>query len=167
MRGPSRDARGEGPLIVAGRRTPLARAGTAFAAVPAHELLAPVLRALVEDASIPPELLADVVMGNAVGGGGNLARLAALEAGLPEAVPGLTIDRQCGSGLDAIVLACRLVQAGGGLAIAAGGAESISTAPVRGRRAPGGGVEFYRRAQHAPAGSRQGEHGDPDMGPAA
>ncbi|MEF3120556.1 thiolase family protein [Kocuria flava] len=150
------------PLLLLGRRTPLARAGTALAGVPVHRLLAPVLGALLEETGLAPEQVADVVVGNAVGAGGNPARLAALEAGLPQSVPGLTVDRQCGSGLDAVVLACRLARAGAGRAFLAGGAESISTAPLRGRRQEDGGVEFYRRAQFAP------EHlGDPDMGEAA
>lgn len=130
--------------------------------MPVHRLLAPVLGALLEETGLAPERVADVVVGNAVGAGGNPARLAALEAGLPQSVPGLTVDRQCGSGLDAVVLACRLARAGAGRAFLAGGAESISTAPLRGRRQEDGGVEFYRRAQFAP------EHlGDPDMGEAA
>ncbi|PLC11279.1 acetyl-CoA acetyltransferase [Kocuria flava] len=150
------------PLLLLGRRTPLARAGTALAGVPVHRLLAPVLGALLEETGLAPEQVADVVVGNAVGAGGNPARLAALEAGLPQSVPGLTVDRQCGSGLDAVVLACRLARAGAGRAFLAGGAESISTAPLRGRRQEDGGVELYRRAQFAP------EHlGDPDMGEAA
>ncbi|MGQ1839983.1 thiolase family protein [Kocuria turfanensis] len=150
------------PLLLLGRRTPLARAGTLLADVPVHRLLAPVLRRLVEDSGADPGQICDVVVGNAVGAGGNLARLAALEAGLPLSVPGLTVDRQCGSGLDAVVLACRLARAGAGAAFLAGGAESISTAPLRGHRRANGGVEFYRRARFAP------EHlGDPDMGPAA
>lgn len=150
------------PLLVLGRRTPLARAGGLLDGVPVHRLLAPVLRRLLADSGLDPVQVSDVVMGNAVGAGGNLARLAALEAGLPISVPGITVDRQCGSGLDAVVLACRLAQAGAGRAFLAGGAESISTAPLRGRRRQDDEVEFYRRAQFAP------EHlGDPDMGAAA
>ncbi|MFF0944356.1 thiolase family protein [Kocuria sp. CPCC 205300] len=150
------------PLLVLGRRTPLARSGTLFDGVPVHRLLAPVLRRLLEDSGLDPAQVSDVVVGNAVGAGGNLARLAALEAGLPLSVPGVTVDRQCGSGLDAVVLACRLARAGAGRAFLAGGAESISTAPLRGRRRADGGVDFYRRARFAP------EHlGDPDMGAAA
>ncbi|MGY3565806.1 thiolase family protein [Sinomonas sp. RB5] len=155
------------PLVLEGLRTPLARAGTLFAGVPVHELLAPVLSALADRAGGSAEDVADIVIGNAAGGGGNLARLAALTAGLPERLPGITVDRQCGSGLDAIVLACRLVQAGAGAAYLAGGAESVSTAPVRGRRRPDGSLEFYRRAQHAPSVAGAAEPTDPDMGFAA
>jgi acetyl-CoA C-acetyltransferase len=126
-----------------------------------------VLAALAEEPGVGADRLADVVVGNAAGGGGNLARLAALEAGLPERLPGITVDRQCGSGLDAVVLACRLAQAGAGEAFLAAGAESISTAPVRGLRTADGGVEFYTRAQHAPRRPGEEEPGDPDMGVAA
>ncbi|MEA5454386.1 thiolase family protein [Sinomonas sp. JGH33] len=155
------------PLVVAGLRTPLARAGTQLAGEPAHRLAASVLGALVRRCGVGRDALADVVLGNAVGGGGNVARLAALEAGLPDALPGLTVDRQCGSGLDAIVLACRLAAAEPGRAYLAGGVESISTAPVRGRRGPDGAVEFFARAQHAPSRPGEDEPGDPDMGFAA
>jgi acetyl-CoA acetyltransferase len=109
-----------------------------------------------------PAAVTDVIIGNAVGGGGNVARLALLEAGLPVSVPGLTVDRQCGSGLDAIVLAAGLVAAGGNPLFLAGGVESTSTAPLRAHRNDDGVPEFYRRAQFVPAG-----FGDPDMGVAA
>jgi len=128
----------------------------------AHELLAPVLRGLVSEVALDPASVADVVIGNAVGGGGNVARLALLEAGLPAGVPGITVDRQCGSGLDAIVLAGRLVAAGGSPVYLAGGVESTSTAPLRAHRTDDGGAEFYRRAQFVPE-----SFGDPDMGVAA
>ncbi|WP_346925520.1 thiolase family protein [uncultured Arthrobacter sp.] len=149
------------PVIIAARRTPVCRANGALKTLHAHELLAPVLRSVLADAGASPESVADVVIGNAVGGGGNVARLAALEAGLPVSVPGVTVDRQCGSGLDAIVLASQLVAAGGGLYLA-GGVESISTAPLRARRDPGGDPEFFSRAQFVPL-----DLGDPDMGVAA
>jgi acetyl-CoA C-acetyltransferase len=109
-----------------------------------------------------PDAVTDVVIGNAVGAGGNVARLALLEAGLPVSVPGLTVDRQCGSGLDAIVLAAGLVAAGGNPLFLAGGVESTSTAPLRAHRNDDGGPEFYARAQFVPD-----RFGDPDMGEAA
>jgi acetyl-CoA C-acetyltransferase len=154
------------PVIIAALRTPIRRAHGALGSVPAHELLAPVLRSVLAAAAVAPELVADVVVGNAVGGGGNVARLAALEAGLPVGVPGLTVDRQCGSGLDAIVLASRLVAAGGGAGggriYLAGGVESISTAPLRARPGPDGEPQFFGRAQFVPE-----SYGDPEMGVAA
>lgn len=150
------------PVIIAALRTPICRANGALKTLQAHELLAPVLRRLLTDTGVAPASVADVVIGNAVGGGGNVARLAALEAGLPVSVPGLTVDRQCGSGLDAVALASRLVASGGGGVFLAGGVESISTAPLRARRNIDGAPEFYPRAQFAPLGL-----GDPDMGVAA
>ena len=148
-------------MIIAARRTPLCRANGALKKLRAHELLAPVLRSLLADAGdgTAPESVTDVVIGNAVGGGGNVARLAALEAGLPVTVPGVTVDRQCGSGLDAIVLASRLVAAGGGGLYLAGGVESISTAPLRAHRNDDGSPDFYSRAQFAPL-----SFGDPGHG---
>ncbi|WP_160665955.1 thiolase family protein [Pseudarthrobacter sp. ATCC 49987] len=150
------------PVIIAALRTPVCRANGVLKTVRAHELLAPVLRRLLSDTNVAPDMVADVVIGNAVGGGGNVARLAALDAGLPVSVPGLTVDRQCGSGLDAIVLASRLVAAGGDGVYLAGGVESISTAPLRAHRSRDGAPEFFARAQFAP-----GRYGDPDMGAAA
>ena len=150
------------PVIIAARRTPVCRTNGALRTLRAHELLAPVLRELVSGLGLDAESVADVVIGNAVGGGGNVARLALLEAGLPVGVPGLTVDRQCGSGLDAIVLAARLVQAGGSPLYLAGGVESTSTAPLRAHRNHDGGPEFYSRAQFVPE-----SYGDPDMGVAA
>ncbi|XAS62527.1 thiolase family protein [Micrococcaceae bacterium Sec5.8] len=150
------------PVIIAALRTPIRRANGALRTVRAHDLLAPLLGRLLRDTGVEPGRVADVVIGNAVGGGGNVARLAALEAGLPVGVPGLTVDRQCGSGLDAIALASRFVAAGGGGLYLAGGTESISTAPLRGHLNSAGSPEFFARAQFAPAG-----YGDPDMGVAA
>jgi acetyl-CoA C-acetyltransferase len=105
-----------------------------------------------------------VILGNAIGPGGNPARLALLEAGFPYTVPGLTIDRQCGSGLEAIHLAARLIQAGAAHSIIAGGVESVSTAPWRIEK-PKNLYElpnFANRARFAPEAI-----GDPDMGVAA
>ena len=150
------------PVIISALRTPICRANGLLRHLRSHELLAPVLTALLTETGVEPSDVADVVIGNAVGGGGNVARLAALEAGLPVTVPGITVDRQCGSGLDAIVLASRLVAAGGGGIYLAGGVESISTAPLRAHRNDDGEPAFFSRARFAPDG-----HGDPDMGVAA
>jgi acetyl-CoA C-acetyltransferase len=149
------------PVIIAALRTPVCRANGALKHLRSHELLAPVLTALLDESRVDAAEVADVLIGNAVGAGGNVARLAALEAGLPVTVPGLTVDRQCGSGLDAVVLASRLVAAGGGTYLA-GGVESISTAPLRAHRNNDGEPAFFSRAQFAPK-----HHGDPDMGVAA
>ncbi|WP_332602120.1 thiolase family protein [Arthrobacter sp. S2(2024)] len=152
------------PVIIAALRTPICRANGQLKPLRAEELLAPVLRSLLKATGVAGPDVSDVVIGNAVGGGGNLARYAALLAGLPVGVPGLTVDRQCGSGLDAIALASRLVAAGGNGVFLAGGVESISTAPLRARRNPDpdGEPDFYTRATFVPPG-----FGDPDMGVAA
>lgn len=150
------------PVIIAARRTPVCRVNGALRALRAHQLLAPVLRALLTESDVEPADVTDVVVGNAVGAGGNVARLALLEAGLPVSVPGITVDRQCGSGLDAIALASQLVAAGGSPLYLAGGVESTSTAPLRAHRTDDGGADFYARAQFVPE-----RFGDPDMGAAA
>jgi acetyl-CoA C-acetyltransferase len=141
---------------VAARRTPIAVQGGGLAHVPAAELAAPVIRACLDDAARAtgsPGPVADVVLGNCMGPGGNLARVSALAAGVGVAVPGMTVDRQCGSGLAAIVTAAEAIRAGDGRLRVAGGVESSSTAPTRiADGAP------YRRAPFAPAG-----YPDPDM----
>lgn len=149
-------------VVLAAKRVPNAKAGGPYGKFQAHELAAAVIANLVAENKLPAAEINDVILGNATGGGGNVARLAALTAGLPHGVPGLTVDRQCGSGLEAIVLACRLVQAGAGDLYLAGGVESISTAPARAIRTADGGLEFFQRAQFAPT-----EIGDPDSGQAA
>lgn len=111
------------------------------------ELAAPLIKHL---ASNIEEKLDDVILGNVVGPGGNVARLSALKADLPHSVPGLTIDRQCSAGLEAIRTACYLVQAGAGNCYLAGGVESASTSP------------YPSRARFSPDSI-----GDPDMGIAA
>lgn len=152
------------PVVIAARRTAIGRAGGALAGVEVSPLIATVIRAVMSEVDVKPKRICDVLVGNAVAGGGNVARLAALEAGLPVDVPGVTVDRQCGSGLEAIVLACRLVASGAGDVYLAGGGESVSTAPWRVRQPtrPGALPAFYHRAQFAPEST-----GDPDMGVAA
>ena len=154
----------EKPVIVAARRTPIGRIGGSLRHLSVDALAAPVLNALIEDAGIAAEEVDDVILGNAAGPGGNPARLAALTAGFPIAVPGVTVDRQCGSGLEAINLAARLIAAGAGDVYIAGGMESASTAPWRVER-PASLYQtprIYQRARFAPDSI-----GDPEMGIAA
>lgn len=152
------------PVIIAVKRTAIGRAFGAFEHIKVENLLVPLFHEIVTETAIDPSDIDDVIIGNAAGGGGNIARLAALSADLGMAVPGLTIDRQCGSGLEAINLACRLVASGAGNLYLAGGAESVSTAPLRARRSKGPDTSpmFYDRAQFSPHSI-----GDPDMGIAA
>ena len=149
-----------GPVVVAALRTPIGTAGRSLAEVDAASLAAPVLRRLADDLS---DLRVDeVVLGNCMGPGGDVARVAALAAGLPVEVPALTVDRQCGSGLAAITTAAALVRETPGLVLA-GGTESASTAPWRfWPPAPGDQPQRFERAPFAPAAL-----GDPDMGLAA
>lgn len=150
--------------VVAARRTPIGRVGGALRLLRVESLVAPVLRAVLADTGLQPDDVDEVVLGNVWGPGGNPARLAALTAGLDVAVPGLTVDRQCASGLEAINVAMRLVRSGGADVCLAGGVESTSTAPWRVRR-PATIYDrpvFIDRAPFAPA-----DVGDPEMGPAA
>lgn len=149
------------PVLVAARRTPIGTAGHAFADATAADLAAVVLADVAERVrDLGP--IDDVVLGNCVGPGGNIARVSALQAGLGVGVPGVTVDRQCGSGLDAVVTAAMRVRAGDDL-ILAGGVESASTAPWR-FVPPSAGRDpvRYTRAPFTPANTP-----DPDMGVAA
>lgn len=145
------------PVIVAARRTPIGTAGHGLKDVTADLLAAEVISAVLRD--LPTSMPIDeVVLGNCLGPGGNLARVAALRAGLPLDVAARTVDLQCGSGLAAIVAAADSVRAGRCQMVLAGGAESASTAPTRSW--PDG--RQYARAPFAPEG-----HPDPEMGEAA
>ena len=121
------------------------------------DLAAPVLAAV--RAELPEEPVLDVVLGNCTGPGGDVARVAALAAGLPHDVPALTVDRQCASGLAALDVGAALLHGRRGVVLA-GGVESASTAPLR--FWPGEPPQRYERAPFAPAAL-----GDPDMGLAA
>ena len=111
-----------------GSRTPIGRYGGALSAVRPDDLLADVMRAVVP-AGLPVD---EVIMGCANQAGEdnrNVARMAALLAGLGEDVPGVTVNRLCGSGLDAVAMAARQVKCGEAEVIVAGGVESMSRAP--------------------------------------
>ncbi|MCX0272823.1 acetyl-CoA C-acetyltransferase [Nocardia zapadnayensis] len=112
-------------------RTPVGGFGGAFKDVPAHELAATVIRAIIERTGIPPETVDDVLLGNCYPSmeAPAIGRVAALDAGLPVSVTGLQIDRRCGSGLQAVLYAAGQVSSGASEVVLAGGAESMSTAP--------------------------------------
>ncbi|WP_432932657.1 thiolase family protein [Microbispora sp. CA-135349] len=152
----------EHAVVVAARRTPIGTAGHAFRTLTADRLAAPVIEAVARDVAHLGVPVDDVVLGNCTGPGGNLARVCALAAGMGHEVPGVTVDRQCGSGLAAILLATQAVRSGDADLVVAGGVESASTAPLRLDRRGGGPGVPYERAPFAPEG-----HPDPDMGPAA
>src|SRR5438477_347982 len=120
-------------VILSGVRTPIGRYGGALSAVRPDDLAAEVIRAAVDRAGVPPDAIEDVWFGSANQAGEdnrNVARMAALLAGLPESVAGVTVNRLCASGLSAVVGACHAVAAGDGDLFVAGGVESMSRAPL-------------------------------------
>lgn len=121
--------------IIAAFRTAVMPRGGAFAHLEAHELAAPLVSACLDAAGIRAGQVDEIILGNAIGPGGNPARLVALLGGLPERVAGLTIDRQCAGGLDALLLAKALIESGHAGVVLAGGMESYSRRPLRLRTA--------------------------------
>ncbi|GAA0798172.1 3-oxoadipyl-CoA thiolase [Spirilliplanes yamanashiensis] len=119
--------------LVAGVRTPVGRYGGALAAVRPDDLAAHTIRELLAGLpAVDPAEVDDVVLGCANQAGEdnrNVARMAALLAGLPDSVPGSTVNRLCGSGLDALATAARAIRAGEADLVVAGGVESMSRAP--------------------------------------
>jgi acetyl-CoA C-acetyltransferase len=151
------------PVIILAKRTAIGKKGGLLKHIPPEKMAAEVMKSLVSESGIDPAIIDDVILGNAVGPGGNLARLSSLVAGFPMKVPGVTIDRQCGSGLEAINIAARLIQAGAGEVYLAGGVESSSRAPMKLETFhETGQTRSFERARFSP-----NEIGDPEMGVAA
>jgi 3-oxoadipyl-CoA thiolase len=120
-------------VILSAVRTPVGRYGGALAGERPDDLAALVVREAVERADVPAAEIEDVYLGCANQAGEdnrNVARMAALLAGLPQEVAGVTLNRLCASGLSAIVSACHAVRAGDGELFVAGGVESMSRAPL-------------------------------------
>ncbi len=118
--------------ICAALRTPVGRHGGALAGVRADDLAAIPIKAVVEKTGIDPKTIDDVILGCANQAGEdnrNVARMAALLAGLPVEVPGQTVNRLCGSGLQAVASAAQAIRAGDGEVFIAGGVESMTRAP--------------------------------------
>jgi acetyl-CoA C-acetyltransferase len=117
-------------LICEPLRTPVGRFGGVFRDVPVTRLATTVIKALVERTGIPAEQIDDVILGQGYANGEApaLGRVAALDAGLGVTVPGLQLDRRCGSGLQAVIEAAMQVQTGAADLILAGGADSMSQA---------------------------------------
>ncbi len=121
------------PVIVDALRTPFGRYGGALAGVRPDDMAAHVIRALVERTGIDPAVVDDVILGAANQAGEdnrNVGRMAALLAGLPIEVAGQTVNRLCGSGLQAVVTAAHAVAYGDGSVFVAGGVESMTRAPL-------------------------------------
>ena len=120
-------------VILSGVRTPIGRYGGALSGVRPDDLAALVIREAVDRAGVPAAEIEDVWFGAANQSGEdnrNVARMGALLAGLPDSVAGVTVNRLCASGLAAVVGACHAVIAGDGDLFVAGGAESMSRAPL-------------------------------------
>ena len=118
-------------FIVGAVRTPIGKFGGTLASTPASELGALVIRKVLERAGVPAEQVSEIVMGQVLtaGVGQNPARQAAMKAGIPYTVPAMTINKVCGSGLQAAMLGAQSIANGDSDIVVAGGQESMSLAP--------------------------------------
>ncbi|MEZ2351927.1 acetyl-CoA C-acetyltransferase [Caballeronia sp. RCC_10] len=118
-------------VIVSAARTAVGKFGGSLAKIAAPDLGATVIRAVLERAGVKPEQVSEVIMGQVLtaGSGQNPARQSVIKAGLPEMVPGMTINKVCGSGLKAVMLAANAIIAGDAEIVVAGGQENMSAAP--------------------------------------
>jgi acetyl-CoA C-acetyltransferase len=121
----------EQAVIVAAARTAVGKFGGTLAGVSAPELGATAIRAVISRAGIDPALVDEVIMGQVLtaASGQNPARQALIKAGLPVSIPALTINKVCGSGLKAVMLAAQAVMTGAAEVVVAGGQENMSAAP--------------------------------------
>ncbi len=118
-------------VITAWARSAVVPRGGAFKALLAHEIAAPVVQALLQRAGLTANHVDAVVAGNALGAGGNPARMLALHAGLPQSCAAYTVDTQCCAGLDAVTMGIGLIASGQADVVIAGGMESWSRSPIR------------------------------------
>lgn len=149
-------------VIVSAVRTAIGRQGGALASVPAHVFGAEAVKEALNRAGISSEEVDDVIIGNVLSGGGNIARLTALQTGMGDHLAGLTVDRQCGSGINAVNLAAQAIWSGDGDVYIAGGVESMSQAPylmARPEKPFSPAPPKFRKSQLSPK-----EIGDPPMG---
>ncbi len=118
-------------VIVAAGRTAVGKFGGALGKTPATELGAAVIKAVLQRSGLSADLIGEVIMGQVLtaGVGQNPARQTVLKAGFPQAIPGLTINAVCGSGLKAVMLAAQAVATGDSEIVIAGGQESMSLSP--------------------------------------
>ena len=147
-------------LIASWARSAVVPRGGAFKALHAHDIAAPVLHALLQRSGIGHDAVDAVVVGNALGAGGNPARMLALHAGLPQRCMAWTVDTQCCAGLDAVAMGAALIASGQAHVVIAGGVEAWSRSPVRMHRPlHAGEVPVpYERPAFAPTPAQ-----DPDM----
>src|SRR5579872_4066818 len=118
-------------VIVSAARTAVGKFGGSLAKIAAPELGATVIRAVLERSGLKPEQVSEVILGQVLtaGSGQNPARQSVIKAGLPAAVPGMTINKVCGSGLKAVMLAANAIVAGDAEIVIAGGQENMSASP--------------------------------------
>lgn len=152
--------------LIGGLRTPIGKTGGILKDFLPEHLASIVLNEVAATYNISPTNLDQVILGNAVGPGGNIARVSVLAAGWPYSTPAVTIDTQCGSGLSAVNIAYSQIHSGEADLIIAGGVESTSLAPRRqfnptDPRFQGENIYYDRAPFSTPA------VGDPDIGDAA
>src|SRR5690348_2412585 len=118
-------------VILSAARTPIGKFLGGLSTLSAPDLGAAAIRAAVERSGVPTDEIDEVIMGNVIQGGVGQApaRQAALKAGLPSSVSALTVNKVCGSGLKAVMLAAQSIRAGDAEVVVAGGQESMSNAP--------------------------------------
>jgi acetyl-CoA C-acetyltransferase len=118
-------------VIVAAQRTAVGKFGGTLAKTPASELGAAVVKALLEKTKVAPDAIGEVILGQVLqaGVGQNAARQTVIKSGLPHAVPAMTINKVCGSGLKAVMLAAQSIRDGDSEIVIAGGQESMSMSP--------------------------------------
>ena len=118
-------------VIVAAGRTAVGKFGGSLAKIPAAELGAHVIKGLLSQTGIDPNLVSEVILGQVLtaGVGQNPARQAVIKSGLPNGIPGYTINKVCGSGLKATFLAAQAIKCGDANIVIAGGQENMSASP--------------------------------------
>lgn len=148
------------PLIAAWARSAVVPRGGAFKELHAHDMAAPVVQALLDRAGLDATHVNAIVVGNALGAGGNPARMLALHAGLPQTCAAYTVDTQCCAGLDAVSMGIGLIASGQAQVVIAGGVEAWSRSPIRMHRPLHTSDEAvaYERPAFAPTPAQ-----DPDM----
>ena len=121
-------------VILGWGRSAVTPLGGALSQLQAHEIAAPVAQGILQRFGIPLGSVDAVIAGNAMGAGGNPARMLALATGVADRIPALSVDSQCCAGLDAIALAHGMLAAGNADVVIAGGVEAWSRAPIRQHR---------------------------------
>lgn len=148
------------PLIAAWARSAVVPRGGAFKTLQAHEIAAPVVMDVLHRAGLSAASVDALVVGNALGAGGNPARMLGLHAGLPLSCAAYTLDTQCCAGLDAVAMGAALIMSGQAQVVVAGGVEAWSRSPLRMHRPSNAHAEpiAYERPAFAPTPAQ-----DPDL----